>query len=1577
MKTIFLSLIIFFCSGFVLSAQVLELSTDPYSATTIKPSDHLTVKSFYLNPLSNNELVNPDGMRAYHNQNYYFRFVMPETNDVTALIQFPDNMTAGMAAYVEQGLQLSVVDMAHLKNSPGSFDINQIEASAGQAVIVRLWFSEPSAGNTVQIGLEKRDPLLLPKAINVETGTYTAQELVEDILVTGCLQAFNVTYNGDPISIGYFLGNIGTSGFDEGIVLSSGDALDAEGPDASTSTGSSTSGGSDPDLVALNPGFTINDAAVLEFDFIPATDELVFEYIFGSEEFHEFANSSFNDVFGFFLSGPGISGPYSNNAINIALLPNGDPVTIDDTYNNAAYYVGSTDWSTASGQAYNDDIEYDGATIPLTATADVTACETYHIKLAIGDAGDSSYDSGVFLRAGSFTSGATFTAMAFNSWYSTDDVYEGCETYITFTRLDASAMGVAIDIPLDISGTAEIGVDYNDLPDTFTIPAGEMEDTLFIDVYEDAIPGENETITFTFDDGCPCDIGSMTITIDVIDEIEWMPTLSNSGPICQGETATITLELPAGIDLALADWEWQFDNSTGYTLDVTPDETTTYTLEWTHPCQTIEVTSTVTVVPPPDIDLGPDFTVAGFDTPLDAGMAGGNTGNWEVISGPGTGVFEDETASVSYFTVYELGTYELVWNEISLPPDCSNSDTLQIEFYHIPTADFTISESLCYGDELTVTFVGDAYDWAIFDWDFDGATIISGTDQGPFVITYPMPGQHEISLTVDEMGYAVSETNTVLVPQLLEHVLTVTDDPCYNSCNGEAEIVVTGGTLPYSYSWTGGTPYAGDLCVGDYGITVTDGNGCITDEQFSIGQPTELVYDTTFNHVDCFGNATGNTQMIMNGGTPPYTYVWSNGASTAELNGIIAGVYNVTVSDANDCWVTETFNITQPNALNISFTEDMAICEGQILNLMATPSGGTMPYTIYWSDGGDYVAGPEVQSMSPSETTTYSVYVEDAHNCISPIQDMTLTVSPEMSLDLLTENNSCNASCDGSAELTVHGGIPPFNFSWASDNRIMENLCSGLYDVTVVDQIGCNTDTVFFIDEPSPLYYNTYTETASCPGINDGLAYVEVGGGTPPYAYVWGNGTTNDSIQVTGGTYSLTITDAKGCREETQVVVDAPQDIQIIPDNVGSICVGGTAALGADVMGGSDPYNYTWLGDDGTSGFDHVFYASPESETDYYLTVTDDNGCEAYHEFTVNVKPPLEILSVTINQDTVCENAPVRLFVDVEGGNGGPYTMQLQDGQVIPSPFTIYPQESQMWYITLTDDCETPAVTDSIYIPVWPIPENHFVSDIVEGCPPLRVTFNELNTNDGNTYQWAFGDNRFGYGHNTSHVYNESGFYDITLLIRNQYGCENTQTINNMIEAFPKPYVDFYATPNEATILDPQIQFTGISEFADSIFWYFGDGDSSIWQVTKPVHFYRAKGEYGITMVGENSFGCTDTAFKFIRIVDEPTFWAANAFTPNGDGDNDCFRLCGNSIDANEFYLAVYNRWGEMVFETDLYNLDADCDQCGEGSWDGTYYGTRVKGDTYLQPGIYTWFTKYKDNFGNWHEYNGYVRLAR
>ena len=245
----------------------------------------------------------------------------------------------------------------------------------------------------------------------VDNTTQTPAQLVQNVLLGSGITVSNITFNGTAANantirdqVGHFTNGVTTNiGIDSGIILSTGRATAAIGPNNSGSTTlvTATPLGGDPDLAAIATG-SINTKAILEFDFVPVGQSLSFNFVFGSEEYLEWVGSSFNDVFGFFLSGPGITGPYSNGAINIALVPSTTtPISINNVNatSNNAYYVNN---GTGSTPGVNQTIQYDGFTTVIAALGNVQCGQTYHIKLAISNVGDSSFDSAVFLQAQSF-----------------------------------------------------------------------------------------------------------------------------------------------------------------------------------------------------------------------------------------------------------------------------------------------------------------------------------------------------------------------------------------------------------------------------------------------------------------------------------------------------------------------------------------------------------------------------------------------------------------------------------------------------------------------------------------------------------------------------------------------------------------------------------------------------------------------------------------------------------------------------------------------------------------------------------------------------------------------------------------------------------------------------------------------------------------------------------------------------------------------------------------------------------------------------------------------------------------------
>jgi gliding motility-associated-like protein len=884
------------------------------------------------------------------------------------------------------------------------------------------------------------------------------------------------------------------------------------------------------------------------------------------------------------------------------------------------------------------------------------------------------------------------------------------------------------------------------------------------------------------------------------------------------------------------------------------------------------------------------------------------------------------------------------------------------------TVDITTTGDVCSGPFSATAEVTGA-DPALCDFEWNTSPV-----QTSQTVNDLTPGSYTVTATFG----TCTDTETITVDYSdVQFDLTYDDGVCAGE-NATASVSPTSGDAPFSYAWTTGDD-SQNITIGtsgNYGVTVMDDNGCTETENFTVD-----IYPTTTISADvtdnlCYGTPAGEIDVTLSGGTSPFTYNWSNGESTQDISGLDAGTYSLTVTDDNGCSNTDSWEINMPDELSMTFSDDTAVCQGSDVLIQITATGGTPPYEYHWN-GMSGITADHI-TVSPGTSQTYAAYVSDANGCTTEEESMEVTVSPDMDLSVSTTDALCYDACNGTAQATVTGGIAPFEYSWNSENSFEDGICAGTYDLVVTDNIGCTVNQVYQIDQPTPLTYQLYSEPATCSYTEDGLSWVDVQGGTPPYNYFWENGETNDSIDVGGGTHMLTVTDANGCYLELENYVDAPDPISI--ENIYNThrCVYQEFAYYAQAIGGSGVYDFRYILDGDTLSYSNVFSTDTLTQTTTFtLLVRDDAGCQKTREFTVFVMPYLEIQSVYVDDDTICEGESVSLFTEVTGGNGGPYQIYLNGDNIIPSPATIYPDESGYYTVRVEDACTTPAVKDSVYIHVWPTPPNNFVSDVVAGCPPLTVNFTESNAVEDADFEWNFGDESFSYEHHPQHTYHNTGYYDVTLKLVDEHGCVNVRTKDNMIRVYPKPDVDFYYKPVEISMLNPEATFYSVSENVDSLYWYFGDGDSSEYSVASVRHRYDGIGEYEVMLVGSNVHNCLDTAYKDLNIRDAFSFYAPTSFTPNRDGTNDCFSVCGRGIDPNDFVLRVYDRWGELVFETTEYDHSEGCDACDDGAWDGTMQGDLMKGDRVLEQGIYTWVCTYKDVTGVVNQYDGIVRLIR
>jgi gliding motility-associated-like protein len=411
-----------------------------------------------------------------------------------------------------------------------------------------------------------------------------------------------------------------------------------------------------------------------------------------------------------------------------------------------------------------------------------------------------------------------------------------------------------------------------------------------------------------------------------------------------------------------------------------------------------------------------------------------------------------------------------------------------------------------------------------------------------------------------------------------------------------------------------------------------------------------------------------------------------------------------------------------------------------------------------------------------------------------------------------------------------------------------------------------------------------------------------------------------------------------------------------------TICLGQSAPITISATGGSGTYSFFWDG----APSNPAILVNPDTTTQYIATAIDGNGCPSNTAIiTVHVSPKINVTLIQ-NADSVCQGEAVMLTPVITGGIGPPYMIINQDGMVVTPPIYVYPEQTGYYSVYVEDACGT-FDTSGVNIFVYPFPPADALPDSVQGCQPFTVHFNEINPDNGQTYLWDFGDNEnLSLAKNPVHVYTHSGTFTVTLTVTSKYGCKTIRTYTDMITVWPKPEAHFVWSPEFASIIKPVVQFTNMSINAVNYIWTFGDGDST--GVTNPTHRFNDAGSYPVELIAISNKECSDTVVYPVVIQEEYTFYAPTAFSPDGDKVNDFFMGLAHGIKETGFYMAVYDRWGVVIWDT---KIDSELTEQTE-KWDG-----RPKNNEIVPVGGYNWIAKFKDNRGNEHEATGTVTVVR
>jgi hypothetical protein len=530
-----------------------------------------------------------------------------------------------------------------------------------------------------------------------------------------------------------------------------------------------------------------------------------------------------------------------------------------------------------------------------------------------------------------------------------------------------------------------------------------------------------------------------------------------------------------------------------------------------------------------------------------------------------------------------------------------------------------------------------------YSWAPSGGTGATGTGLAA--------GTYTCTVT-NQCGNTNTATVTITQPSAISvTAASQTNISCNGGTNGAASInTPTGGAGGYTYNWTPGNP-TGDgtvsvtgLTAGTWTCTVTDANSCTATQTFNITAPTALVLNAlSQTNVSCFGGSNGAAAVSpASGGAGGYTYNWTpgnpTGDGTTSVTGLVAGTWTCTVTDANSCTTTRTFNITSPTALVATAASQTNIsCNGGSNGAASinTPTGGAGGYTYNWTPGNP--TGDGTVSVTGLTAGSWTCTVTDANSCTAT-QTFNITAPSAITANISSTSTSCVGNTGTASVSAVAGGAGGYTYSWAPSGgtaATATGLAAGTYTCTITDANACTiTRTVTVTTTSGPSLTALSQTNVSCFGGTNGAACVNnATGGTAPYTYNWtpgnptGDGTTCVS-GLTAGTWSCTVTDANNCTALVTFNITSPSAVSLTATATPTvICSGQSSTLSAGASGGSGSFTYLWMPGSMTSASTSV---SPTVTTTYTVTATDANACTAVTVLTVSVNPlPAVALSGT------------------------------------------------------------------------------------------------------------------------------------------------------------------------------------------------------------------------------------------------------------------------------------------------------------------------------------------------------------
>ncbi len=1064
---------------------------------------------------------------------------------------------------------------------------------------------------------------------------YLPETLIRNYFIGEGVEILDIKFEGSPKATGFFNNGTKDLGLESGIILGTGNVDKIEGPSSSeSSTSTSNLEVRDTQLEAINGDNLLKDVISYEITFKPSADSIQFNYVFASEEYPEYVCSQFNDIFGFFISGPNPAGGRYESQ-NIAIVPGTTdlPVSINNVNNGMAgssgsdancQASGSLDFSNLFNENTSANLIFDGILDPFVAAAKVIPCETYTIRLTIGDAIDFLKDSAVFLEGKSFSSNAFDVKAVTVSANGT--ITEGCAQATLQFEIPENAVNDQA-ITFDLIGSVQNGIDIEFIDPKVIISAGQSSSEIQIIPLEDNIEEGIEALGIVVSMGaCNKD----TIWVGIEDNLLTPP--EEQGPLflCNDPSASVDFTIPFEPQTPVI-----FRNQNDIRIE--PIETqvfSTVKVENIFPStlnQTDFIQVCIEELSHPwigDLSIflfGPDNQFIELSSE-NGGNGGNGTGQDFFLNAcftfDATQMISDQSIRPPYIGEFlPEGNWDDLFGSSSYKVN-GNWRLMMIDNF-AGSVGTLHSWSIHFGRSYDIN-----YSWSP---DID----ISCTDcPNP---TFSPSESRTYTLNIEDTNGCSLEYEV-----LVENGGDSVDSPIL-SCNNEEtdaltvsweavtgaasyQIRIDGGEwidLREQISYTESGLASGSSLFFEVQAISDCGESEIASTTCSLGQ-CELSLDILLaQDPDCDTPNSGSISIQANGGTEPYTYQFGDITNNDGLfENIIGGEYTILVSDAKDCQSQVIVPLTSKTAILIEAEVFNASCKEANGRIDLSVSGGTGELNLQWSSNYD----GNLEALAPD---TYILEVTDQDGCTA-IEEFVVGESANFEVNFDIVQPLCPDEPTGSITIQLNDPTLVNDIIWSNGvfGNINEDLSPGTYTVQFVSTDGCDFTQSFEIESSSDLEVQSITGNVDCQGGSDGFAELSISGGTEPYTIEWSNGLDINQISaLTAGTYSAIITDFNGCKLFDTITIAEPLPLsidEVFVENLG--CNTSTGTIELFPNGGTPPYMLSVNQGDlsETMVFENLGVGT------YSFEIVDSSGCTINTTEPIVIEPVDDILLETI-----------------------------------------------------------------------------------------------------------------------------------------------------------------------------------------------------------------------------------------------------------------------------------------------------------------------------------------------------------